>query len=362
MSPPGKLIARELEARGWSQQTLAEVMGTSPTLVSEVINAKRAITRDTAALLASAFGTSAQVWLGLEARYQASLAKPAKSGAASQRGKLYAVAPVKEMVKRGWIQPSKAPETLAASLRSFYETPSLDEPLTFLAAARKTNPDCELNPPECAWMYRSRHLARTLSVARNWTEANLGKLIAQLQRLMLSAEETRHVPKVLADFGIRFVVVEPIAKCKIDGACFWLDDFPVIAMSLRYDRIDNFWFTLMHEVAHVGRGDALSMDADVLEADDLPEQEREANRLATEALVPQDEIQDFRMRVSPLYSRIKVLGFAARLRIHPGVIVGQLHHLEHNFSLFREQLVKIRHIVTSAALTDGWGATAPMLT
>jgi HTH-type transcriptional regulator/antitoxin HigA len=75
VSPPGDLIAEELEARGWNQRTLAEVMGTSPTLVCDVINAKRAITPDTAALLARAFGTSTQVWLGLEARYRASIAR-----------------------------------------------------------------------------------------------------------------------------------------------------------------------------------------------------------------------------------------------------------------------------------------------
>ena len=52
-----------------------------------------------------------------------------------------------------------------------------------------------------------------------------------------------HAPRILAEAGIRFTIVESLSTAKIDGACLWLDDqAPVIATSFRYDRIDNFWF------------------------------------------------------------------------------------------------------------------------
>ncbi|MFX8692489.1 hypothetical protein ABTM44_18400, partial [Acinetobacter baumannii] len=68
-------------------------------------------------------------------------------------------------------------------------------------------------------------------------------------------EETRNVPRLLQEAGVRFVIVEGLPGSKIDGVCFWLDDkSPVIGMSLRFDRIDNFWFVLRHECAHVLHG------------------------------------------------------------------------------------------------------------
>ena len=102
---------------------------------------------------------------------------------------------------------------------------------------------------------------------------------------------------------------------------------------------------------------SVDTDVDVVESQDLPEQERRANEFAATALVPREEMEDFRMRVSPLYSRVKVLGFSARMRVHPGIVAGQIRHAERNYKLFHDMLVKIRHIVASSSLTDGWGAS-----
>ena len=68
----------------------------------------------------------------------------------------------------------------------------------------------------------------------------------------MSPEAAGKVPRILTESGIRFVIVEALSSSKIDGVCFWLDDFsPVIGLTLRFDRIDNFWFVLRHELEHV---------------------------------------------------------------------------------------------------------------
>ena len=60
---------------------------------------------------------------------------------------------------------------------------------------------------------------------------------------------------ILAESGVRFVIVEALPQAKIDGVCFWLDkQAPVIGLSMRYNRIDNFWFVLRHEIEHVLKG------------------------------------------------------------------------------------------------------------
>ena len=70
---PGKIILRELEARGWSRQDLASLMGRSEQAISEILHAKKQIITETARQLANAFGTSTEFWLNQEMKYQAAL-------------------------------------------------------------------------------------------------------------------------------------------------------------------------------------------------------------------------------------------------------------------------------------------------
>jgi HTH-type transcriptional regulator/antitoxin HigA len=185
---------------------------------------------------------------------------------------------------------------------------------------------------------------------------------------MAAPEEVRYVPEVLADAGVRFVVVEAFPGSKIDGACFWLSNTqPVIAMSLRLDRIDNFWFVLRHEIEHVLRGDGkdgtLLIDEDTGEAitSNLAECELAANSAASEFCVRRSDLDNYIQRVNPYYYSLKkVRGFAFRLGVHPGIVVGQLHNRFREFQYLRKQLVKVRGTVTQSASFDGWGSVFPV--
>lgn len=77
---PGDLIREELEARGWTQKKLAQIMGTDAGLVSQIVNGKRAITAKTANELALAFGTSADLWMNLQVTYHLATAKKPRNG------------------------------------------------------------------------------------------------------------------------------------------------------------------------------------------------------------------------------------------------------------------------------------------
>src|SRR3546814_13350101 len=96
-----------------------------------------------------------------------------------------------------------------------------------------------------------------------YSDAALRASLPRLSALLTAPEETRHVARILDECGVRFVVVEPIPGSRIDGACFWLPNKqPVVALSLRLDRIDNFWFVLRHELEHVLRGHGQDRDLD----------------------------------------------------------------------------------------------------
>src|SRR5207237_7991440 len=110
-----------------------------------------------------------------------------------------------------------------------------------------------------------------------------------LKRYAAKSQAVHRVPELLARYGIRFVVIEPLPKVKIDGAAFWLDEnSPVIAMSLRFDNIGSFWYTLMHEVAHIKYQDAFSFDnLESVPTED--EAEVRASKEAARLLVPEEE-------------------------------------------------------------------------
>ncbi len=238
--PPGELIREELEARGWSQQDLADAMGKSHVLVSEIVHAKRSITRDTALALAAAFGTSAELWLNLDARYRLDLATPKPGNDPALRAKLYAKLPIRKMVKRGWLRETKDLADLEQQVLAFVERPSLDDEFAFDHAARKSGTYRTTKPEQAAWLCRARQLSRLVTVRSQWRAARLDDLITELRRLILSPPALRELPRVLAEFGIRLVVVERLPAMSMDGATFWLSGTePVIALACTHDRIDN---------------------------------------------------------------------------------------------------------------------------
>ena len=165
---------------------------------------------------------------------------------------------------------------------------------------------------------------------------------------------------------MRFVVVEFLPGAKIDGATFWLNDAPVIALSIRFDRLDNFWFVLRHEIEHVLNRDApVTVDVELTEQlqrkEVLPPEEIKANTAAAEFLIPKSELDSFITRVRPLYSEQRILLFAKRIGVHPGLVVGQLQFRDEvPYTHFHKHLMKIREIVTQSSVTDGWGTVPPM--
>lgn len=362
--PPGVYLKEEIEARGWIQSEFAEIIGKPPAMVNQIILGKRAITPETAQVIAAALGTSAELWLNLEAAHQIYN----KTAAASPRIRIEAAVrekfPVREMIKRGWIEKGESPEVLTARVLAFYEIESLDETPRFRYAAKKIagkNAEPEnfddLTPLQRAWLFRVKQVAETMVIPR-YSEQALRDAMPDLQSLMSAPEETRHIPALLEKCGVRFVIVEPFAGSGIDGVCFWLNGDqwqPVIGMSLRYDRIDNFWFVLRHEIEHVLQKHAM-VDIELDEAAvNVPEQERDATKASLEFAVPKVEMDDFIARKQPVFSERNVSGFAARLGVHPGIVVGQLQHRLNRFNLLRTHLVGIRDILTASAVTDGYG-------
>lgn len=360
--PPGEFLRDELEARGWTQTEFAEMIGQSHRLVNELIAGKRAVTPEVAHKLAAAFGTSAQLWMNLESAWQLSKVA-ANTTRISREAALRGRFPVREMIKRGWIAATKSFDDLESAVLSHFHIKAVTDLISLPHAARR-NRNNDLSTSQWAWIFRVDQLAGALKVNR-YSEQKLREAVPHLERLMTEPEEIRHVPRILGECGVRFIVVEPIPGSKIAGVCFWLnDDDPVIGLSLKGDHIDRFWFNLWHEIEHVLRGDGkggLIIDDfdDAAPSDNDDECERAADEAAANHCVPVVAMSDFIARHNPMFSEKGLIGFSKIMKRHPGIVAGQIQKKTGRWDLFKKYQVRVRQLVIQSAVTDGYKQNGP---
>jgi HTH-type transcriptional regulator/antitoxin HigA len=269
------------------------------------------------------------------------------------------------MIKRGWIKNLEV-DLLEQQLVSFFRANNDNDISPLRHVAKKTNVGEKPTPIQEAWLYRVMQIAEAMD-CKPYSNRALSNALLTLKDFMRDAHGVAKVAEVLENCGLRFVIVEGLPNAKIDGVCLWLDDTrPVVGMTLRHDRIDNFWFVLWHELCHVLNKDGkeeVVIDIE-LEGEKPTDsaQEREANRFAANQCVNTGDMISFCARRNNFFSEREVVNFAESQRVHPGIVVGQIHHRTKRFNLLRKYLVKIREYVLPAATIDGWGTIAPVTT
>lgn len=370
---PGQLIQALLESRGWTQRVLAIVLDIDESGLNKIVAGKRPIDADLALSLNQVFDVPAEQFLHLQKEYDLAMARLVSNPdpGLSTRASLFGDLPVSDMIKRGWligVDDVRQVRAVEDALCKFFGVPSVEEIEILPHAAKKTNVFSPATPAQLAWLYRVKQIAQETLAAKYSSEA-LVDTLNKFRTLLASPEAARKVPRMLTECGIRFVIVESLPGANIDGVCFWLNDrSPVIGLSLRHDRIDNFWFVLRHECEHVLRNhgrSAAMLDTD-LEKEragtgrTLPEEERIANEAAAEFCVPQSSLNKFIERKAPFFAERDIVGFARTLNLHPGLVAGQLQHRTSRYELFRHHLAKVRSSIAPNAMTDGWGDVAPV--
>jgi len=334
---PVAAIEFRMEQAGLAQRDLVPFIG-SRAKVSEVLSGKRQLTMPMARALHDHLGIPAEVLLQDAGP---ALAEPL-AGIQWERF------PLETMAKRGWIRKvsnlrSRAKEVLGELVK------------------RAGGPDVA-----GAVLYRKSDHARTNAKAdpyalRAWcwkvlADANTTRpqaphrpgtvtfdFLRQLAQLSWSDEAPRLAKEFLAKHGIPLIVVPPLPKTYLDGAALKLaDGTPVVGLTLRYDRIDNFWFCLLHELAHIGRhmendgensfvDDLTLRGADIGRADP---REAQADEWAEEALVPRAIWNTSETRLNP--TPMNVLNLSTALKVHPAVIAGKVRYEQRNYRLLSQ--------------------------
>lgn len=358
--PPGEFIKDALDERGWTQQDLADIMGRPLSAISDLVSGKRGVTADTANGLAAAFDTSPDLWLNLESKYRLSTSDTSQAGSVKRRARIYQLAPVREMIARGWIGKGADDDELEANLCKFFRVTSLEEePECLPVAARKSTSYQEAHSPaQRAWIQRVSNLGSSLSLP-GFSQEKLKDAVEQLRAVLGTSAGVAQVPSILAEAGVAFVVVKHLAGTKIDGACIHTAKTPIIALSLRYGRIDHFWFVLMHEIGHLVNSQE-SIDENLIgrgSDDERPREEIAADTFSASTLVDQERLEAFVEERGEPIDLSSIRQFAQEAGVHPAIVIGQLQHRGLvGYNRFRRELIDVRTDVVRSSISDGWEA------
>ncbi len=353
--PPSKYIKEGLSGRGLTQADLAVITGRSPSEISTYL-AKEKISVEFAKELAHILGQSPQYWISLEAQYKLAISEELDQSLI-KRNSVIQDYPLKDMQKRGWVSKTDNFDQLIKEIEMLCKADTfLENNVHF----KRTNDDQKLNPAEEMWLNRAIYLAKLLPDS-SYNENRFEALLDQLKKLIKSSKAVHKIAELLQRYGIRFVVVEPLPKARIDGAAFWLSgNRPVVAVSLRFDNIGSFWHALMHEIMHIKNKDAFSLDN--FEESSNDEMEERANKEAASFLINQEKLNKFIKAYSPYYSTVRINQLATQLEVHPGIIVGQLQfRKEIDWRHHHAAMAKVRELATMTAFTDGWGHPVPVI-
>jgi HTH-type transcriptional regulator/antitoxin HigA len=163
--------------------------------------------------------------------------------------------------------------------------------------------------------------------------------LPDLVRKSIFADGPKRAQKMLLEHGIVLVPERQIAGLAIDGAAFLIDEIPVIGMTLRQDALDNFWFTLLHEIAHAilhyRSGLAVGF-FDQTEADSVDDQEAEADTFASNILIPEERWRKSAARIARSPDVIE--RFASEIGIHPAIVFGRVRKERNNYSIFSKKI------------------------
>jgi len=336
-------IRFRMEQRGLKQKDLVPFMG-SKSCVSEILSGKRPLTLTMARELHCELGIPADVLL-----------QENEDNVPEEIETVHY--PVRDMHKLGWFsnyadQPwSEVKNKGKNLLREFFSPFKKQEFVGYNRAGFK--PDAQLDKYALnAWRCRILTLVEDLELPTYEKEHLSDEFIFSLAKLSQLEEGPKLAIKTLESRGIAVVITSHLPRTYLDGAAMLSPEGnPIIGLTLRHDRLDNFWFTLFHELGHVylhlSKGGEPFYDD--IESGDTSEKEKQANDFALDHLIPRNEW----LELKEFTKAAQIRKGAKRLAIHPSIIAGRLRRESGDYRRHRT-LVGQGQVRAALGCIDKW--------
>jgi HTH-type transcriptional regulator/antitoxin HigA len=311
---PVEAILFRMQEKGLRQKDLAQVLG-GKNRVSEVLARKRPLTLAMVRALSDSLQIPADLLIREPERTPYDDADTAGIS-------------VPLLVKSGWFSDEDATRLTTGDIVRRYLKPAhgplyLKHTITYGSSPDTNKTNLRL------WVGRVREIAKeTRQELGTWNPGTLNEeFLSYVARLSWSESGPRVVKGFLAEKGIALIVLPALPRTRLDGAAMLSDDgAPIIGLTIRHDRLDSFWYTLIHELAHAWKhlSDArlAITDEDLEDEQDEHAKEAEANRLAREAFIPRSVWKRSEAFLRPSIDTIHSL--ANKLHISPAIIAGRL--------------------------------------
>jgi HTH-type transcriptional regulator / antitoxin HigA len=327
---PIDAISLKMAEMGLSQKDLAKTLG-SASRASEILNRRRALSLEHIRILNRELKIPAEVLIGQ--------GQPSEALSDEDLKQL----PLREMVRRGWFEDVKLDSQGAlAQVREFLARVSIGSTPVFMRRSIYGGIAEATRLSTYAWLARVVLRARQQKrqSARFVASALTTEFMQQVAKLSCADQGPVLAQEFLAMKGITLVVERELSGMKLDGAVIRDDDgAPIVGLTLRYDRLDNFWFTLMHELAHLQKHfgtQAVAFVDDISNLDSTDLREREADALAAESLISRSVWS--RSDAARLRTSAAVVALAGELRISPAIVAGRIRRETGNYKILTRHL------------------------
>ncbi len=326
---PGQVIAEMLTREGMTQKNLSERMGISEKHLSQIINGEASISVDTSLLLENALGGTSSFWNNLEKDYQETQARLERLELLSLEVAHLNKFPYLELARRHYVEQTSNKEKRVENLWKFFGVNSLSYVSTTEAVAFRKKASAQVKSEAIAAWLRCGELESKKLIIPEYSESGLRHILGQIKQLSTEKPEdfSVEIVRLLREIGVALVFISHFPKTGVSGAVRWINNTPVIQLSLYYSWADIFWFNLFHEIGHLllhGKKEQF-IEFDKKELSALRSKEEEADEFASEELIPSKPYSQF-VENNPRLLRDGIIEFAKTLGVHPGIVAGRLCH------------------------------------
>ena len=360
---PGEALKYLLKEKDWTQDDLSYILSISLKHTNEIIKDKKPISLDIAKSLAEVFELTALQWIQLGAKFQLEN-NTENNDEVRLKADVYKYMPINELIKKRWI---KEGEDLDKELRRFWNIPKGKElDLSFLETDRarleyRTSSAFEdtFNQNNALiWHQMALNFSKTIK-AKPFQKKALAELVTDVHSYTNKEGGIKNFLNELSQVGVKFVFLTHLSKTYLDGAAFLSPEGPVVALTGRYDRVDNFWFTLAHELSHITLHLTNREEKEAIFIDDTTKKstsvkEIEANENAEKMLLQPDILEHFENDTNYITEE-KVIEFSDEKNIHPSIVVGLLAHNELvSYSTLHRFKESVRDQIPEKYKADSW--------